>query len=546
MSRTAIASALVAGGVLTCVMASSGLAAEPSKSPAQSDAWFTAHDYVEHAFWWRSAWLSAGNGASNDHYAPTEFLLNRYSLGFLTTRWVFTARGEILDTPTVERGAVYVSDSGGSVWRLDARTGQAAWQAALPAMTGHSNSRSRVSPAIGRDSIIVGDQAAATVIALSKGGGQPIWQTTVASDENAFITASPVVVGDRVYVGVSSGQEGTAVSTPNYVPTFRGSVVALDLNDGHILWQTYTVPQGFTGGAVWSSNLAVDPARHAVYLSTGNNYSVPDKVAACQAEATTPTQLDACLPADDYIDSVLSLNSDTGQINWGRRFEGADTWTVSCLNLGFTPATPCPSPAGPDYDFGSAPNLFSIRQNGVAHDVVGAGQKSGMYWTLDRDTGQTLWATQVGPAGSLGGIIWGTATDGARVYVPASNSLSVDTALIPSGRHTNGGFWSALDARTGKILWQTPTFAADPHAPGTLAKTEGSVSVANGVLYGEDTAGYFTGVDARTGRVLKTFQSGGAGIAGPAVVDGVLYWGSGYGRYGASNNKLYALWLGRD
>ena len=546
MARNAITSASAAAGVLACVLAPAGWAAEPSGGPGQSDPRTTPNGYFAAAIAPTPAWSSAGNGPADDHFAPAEHVLSRYSLGSLTTRWVFTARGEVSDTPTVEGNAVYFSDRGGLVWRLDARTGKAVWGAALPAITGLPNSRSRVSPAIGLTTVIVGDQAAGTVIALSKSGGKPVWRTTVASDVGAILTSSPVVVGNRVYVGVSSGQEGMAVSTPNFVPTFRGSVAALDLTDGHIVWQTHTVPPGFTGGAVWSSNLAVDAARHAVYLSTGNNYSVPVAVAACQAAATTPTQLDACLPAEDYMDSVMSLNSDTGRINWGRRFQGADTWTVSCLKLGFTPATPCPSPAGLDYDFGAAPNLFSISRGGVTRDVVGAGQKSGAYWTLDRNTGQTVWATQVGPGGALGGIEWGTATDGVRVYVPASNSASVDTALIPSGQHTNGGFWSALDAATGKILWQTPTLAADPQAPATRAKTEGSVSVANGVLYGEDTAGTFVGLDAATGMALKSLQSGGAAIAGPAVVNGVLYWGSGYAAYGATNNKLYALWIGHN
>ena len=296
----------------------------------------------------------------------------------------------------------------------------------MPLITGIAKSHSRVSPAIGRNTVVVGDQAAGTVYALSKVSGQPVWHTTLATDRGAIITSSPVVVGDRVYVGVSSGQEGIAVSTRDYVPTFRGSVAALDANDGHILWQTFTVPPGFTGGAVWSSTVAVDPARHAVYLTSGNNYSVPGAVAACQIAATNPVELDACLPADDHIDSIVSLNSDSGAVTWGQRFEGADTWTVSCLKLGFVPATPCPSPAGPDFDFGAGANLFSFHRDGVRHDAVGAGQKSGMYWALDRDTGRTLWATQVGPSGPLGGILWGT---------PPTAGASTCRAPTPLRRH---------------------------------------------------------------------------------------------------------------
>jgi len=74
-------------------------------------------------------------------------------------------------------------------------------------------------------------------------------------------------------------------------------------------------------------------------------------------------------------------------------------------------------PAGPDFDFGSAPNLLTIVKHGTERDMVGAGQKSGVYWALDPDTGATIWATLVGPGGALGGIEWGSATDGKHIYV---------------------------------------------------------------------------------------------------------------------------------
>ena len=121
-------------------------------------------------------------------------------------------------------------------------------------------------------------------------------------------------VHSRVYVGVSSNQEYAATAIPGFRLDFRGSVVALSERDGKLLWQTYTVPAGYTGGAVWSSNLAVDLERGAVYVDTGNNYSVPGSVAACQLAAKTSKQLEACLDPNDHIDSVLSLDVDTGAV----------------------------------------------------------------------------------------------------------------------------------------------------------------------------------------------------------------------------------------
>ena len=501
-----------------------------------------------------TSWTSAGNGASNNHNAPFEPFLNPLTVPHLKTRWVFTANGEVWGTPTVEGDAVYASDTGGSVWRIDALTGKAVWEVKLPLYTGIPGSFSRVSPAISHDTIIIGDQASATIFALSKSNGALVWKTTLATNQLAFITSSPVVANGRVYVGVSSDQEVGAVLTPGFQIDFRGSIAALDLATGHVVWQTYTVPKGYTGGAVWSSNLAVDSRRHAIYVDTGNNYSVPASVAACQTSASTNAQLDACLDPNDHIDSVLSLDTHTGAVNWSQRFTHADNYTDSCPGLTPTPATPCPLPAGVDSDFGAAPNLLTISSGATQEDVVGAGQKSGVYWELDRDTGKILWGTQVGPGGHYGGIEYGTATDGKRIYVPEGNFAYVETTLYPSGRKTNGGYWSALDPVTGRILWQTPTtelaidtpFAGTPYGSpaGGMSNAYGSVSVANGVMYGEDQAGTFVALDAATGTTLFSFKSGGASISGPAIATGSLYWSSGYKNLGPTNNKIYAFSLG--
>lgn len=498
------------------------------------------------------AWTSAGNGASDNHDAPFEFILGPTTAASLSTRWVFTANGEVQGTPTVEGNAVYASDTGGSVWRIDAHSGKAVWEVKMPTLSGNSASYSRVSPAVGQDTIIVGDQASATLYALSKRTGELRWKTTVSATAFAFITGSPVIVNGRVYVGVSSNQEYAVTTVPNFQLDFRGSVVALDLKTGKLLWQTYTVPQGYTGGAVWSGNVAVDTLRQAVYVDTGNNYSVPGAVAACQTNATTPSQLGACLDPNDHIDSVLALDINSGSVKWADRFVDADTTVDSCLPRFPNPGNgPCPQPSGPDFDFGASPNLFTIDSNGHRRDLVGAGQKSGVYWALDRDSGSIVWSTQIGTGGRYGGIEYGTATDGKRIYIPAGNFNYVETNLI-SGQKTNGGYWSALDPATGKILWQTPTpalavddsvYKGSPLAPppGAFAGTYGSVSVANGVMYGEDQAGNFLALDAETGNILFNFQSGGTSISGPAIAGGTLYWSSGYRILGATNNKIYAL-----
>ena len=95
---------------------------------------------------------------------------------------------------------------------------------------------------------------------------------------------------------------------------------------------------------------------------------------------------------------------------------------------------------------------------------------------------------------------------------------------------------AALDPRTGTILWQVPDSDAGYSDPG-------AVSVANGVLYAGSYSGAMYGLDAATGAVLFTFDSGGSVIDAPSIVRGTVYWGSGYRNVppGIGNNKVFAF-----
>jgi polyvinyl alcohol dehydrogenase (cytochrome) len=333
------------------------------------------------------------------------------------------------------------------------------------------------------------------------------------------------------------------------------------------------VPAGYSGGAVWSSTIVPDPARDVVYVTTGNNYTTPlapsyqDCVAqpgatqaACLAayNAANGTDLtspplepafqacldhdgteSACLSPDDHLDSVLAMSAGDGTIRWSQRLASADDWNVACL---VAASHNCPTPAGPDFDFGSGVNVLTVRTpDGGRRTVLGVGQKSGVYSALDPDHGgRLLWATQVGPGKLLGGIMWGSATDGRRIYVAISDLAGTPYTLQPSGQPATAGSWGALDPATGRILWQT----ADPN----VAADVGPVTVANGVVYAPSIFARgqnMFALNAATGQILWGFESGGSVVAGAVVVGDTVYWGSGYGVFHtarwAPNDKFYAF-----
>jgi polyvinyl alcohol dehydrogenase (cytochrome) len=483
-----------------------------------------------------SQWPIAGQNLANTRSQPDETKIGVNNVAGLKPKWVFTSGGDISATPTVTGNAVYFPDWSGRLYAVRKNDGRLLWSQRISDYTGDPTAISRVSPAVNGDDLIIGDNHrtsvvhdGAMVMAVSRHTGQLRWITRVESHGAAIITGAPVVYNNVVYVGVSSQEESLATD-PNYpCCSFRGSMVALNASTGHILWQTYVMPDnhnqpgGYSGGAIWQPP-AIDPARRSLYVGTGNNYTVPPEVQSCIESAPNETAKIACLDPNDHYDAAISLDLGTGRINWSRRLQGVDVWTVACLRN--TNPAACPLPSSPDFDMGgSGPNLFA--------NLVGFGQKSGIYWALNPDTGAMVWSSVVGPGSTLGGIEWGTATDGKRIYAAVTNNAHLAYPLV-NGQTITYGAWSALDVATGRILWQT----ADPAG----AVDMGAVSVANGVLYAPSFSGNMHALDAATGKILWSFASGGSVIDGPSIADGSVYWGSGYGRVGGSpNNKLYAF-----
>ena len=293
------------------------------------------------------------------------------------------------------------------------------------------------------------------MLGLNKNTGALLWRTKVHDHFAAFVTQSAQVNGNTAYVGVASNEEAfsnqdLSGGIPYTCCSFRGRFLALDTNTGAIKWATYTLPadEGYSGAPVWGSTPAIDKQRGAVYVTTGNNYSLPADRITCVDEATTFEAKQACL-AGDHFDAIMSLDLQTGAINWSYRALASDAWNTDCGLPGFseggTNPGNCPENAGPDFDFGQGPMLLTAKIGGKQVDIVGAGQKSGDFIAVDRNTGAKLWMKNVGPGGLLGGLQWGSATDGKRIYVAESNSSFDDTP----------GWWSALDPATGNELWRT-------------------------------------------------------------------------------------------
>jgi polyvinyl alcohol dehydrogenase (cytochrome) len=562
-----------------------------------------------------SAWTSGGGNVSDtrssDGVAPSV-----QSVSSLGKEWAFqyptpsppTSPGSFCSTqatPTVvgdapgAPGAIYVPDSCGHLNALNPDTGVElpGWPVDVSALTGVAGDLAVASPAIEGDPsytadanmVFFGDTGdfssfqqhldngtplSARLVAVDAKTGAAIWTTQLSPHPWARLRGSPLVYDGVVYQGVSSQEElasGLTYSsaqntypagTPYPCCSFRGSVAAVDAATGRILWQTYTVPPGDNGGAVWDTTPAFSPATNTLFVTTGNNYTPPDPATLSQ----------------DHFDSVLALNASTGQIKWAARVQSnSDVYNhtlAACTGssgttgrtcpqtnpngygpfnyspagygpngCGSSPDPACPASAAWDYDLGAGPNLFTATVtsancgiNAQPTLIVGVGAKSGTYTALDASTGCVLWSTNVGPGGTGGGVEFGTATDGQRIYLQEKapvDARGAGTVLYQIQQQDGTRVWTtastltALDPATGTILWQT----ADPNGNAFA----GPPTVANGVLYQAENGGrgLMYAFDASTGNKLwelqNTFQfnggtfSGGVS-AGAAIQGGVVYW----------------------
>ena len=371
---------------------------------------------------------------------------------FLKPVWSFkSTNGDFTGTPVESGGTLVALSGGGSVFALDASTGTLRWQRNL-------GEPANGTPAIADGLVFVplAIPNGPEVVALSLKDGSVQWTSVLDTQTGADVYGSPVVWNGTVYIGVS-GQNGDPA-----LP-LRGSVDALDEATGAKRWQTFTVPPGFNGGAVWSTP-AIDTTTGHLFVGTGNAYTAP-------AASTT--------------DSILELDAATGTILNSMQATAGDVFSPS----NFT---------GPDFDFGASPNLITATDGRA---LVGEGQKSGTYWAVDRSDLTPVWSTTVGVGSAVGGIIGSTAYDGKRIYGPV----------------TPGGELWAL-GRDGEVQWLSADGGPLHFSP---------TSVANGVVYTPDMSGVLTLRDASTGAILLKVPLGAPTFGGVSIAGGYVFAATG-------------------
>ena len=534
-------------GILLFVVALATLAALiASPAPAQNVDW-RLHNLDLHG----------GRYAEIDQITPENAHL-------LTPRWLF--QHGVIDgvsnqtTPVIVDGVMYLTDSRGSVYAVDAYDGHHLWTYDVTDLLGGGRREGYIfrHRGVTYEDGVVYSAAGSFIFALDAATGEPIetfgdnGQASVILDvlrlrypdvETAismgyWFTTAPQIHDGVIYVGTTRSE--------SLIP--GGHVLAVDAATGEVIWHFNTIPQdendqgwdvaGPTwvgsvrnGGGIWETP-SLDPELGLLYVAVGNPFG-------------DSTERDGM---NLFTDSVLALDIENGQLRWYYQLVHHDVW---------------------DYDNGSQPILFDMEVDGEPVRALGQANKNAFLYLLNRETGAPIhsiietpvstetdregeepWPTQpiphkadgermepvapifpeeIPPEHAEGKTLvpiftptapnqifapgfGGGASYGPMAYSPDAGLLYVNAIDRPfdAGRGPRM-FFSAYDPTTGEMIWR--------HVREGYGQA-GPVVTSGGVVFvgtGSNVAGYFFAFDARTGEELWRFNTGAGVFSSPAV-----------------------------
>jgi alcohol dehydrogenase (cytochrome c) len=405
--------------------AQSGMAAVSQRTAKRTfpdavlDAWPDPHEGVTpqrllHPNSEPQNWLTFAGTYSSQHYSVLNQITSANAHD-LELKWVFQARW--LDpyetTPIVVDGVLYTMQ-GDDVVALDATTGRLFWIYRYTPVPDARLCCGRIS----RGLAILGNtlyMAAvdAHLIAIDAKTGTQLWDTKVAETTSGYtMTIAPMVVHDKVIVGVAGGEYG-----------IRGFIAAFDAHYGKEAWRFYTTaapgePGGETwggdswkhgGGSVWLTG-SYDPDNNLLYWGIGN---------------AGPDYNGDVRPGDNlYTSAMVALDADTGKLKWHYQANPHNEF---------------------DWDAVQTPVMANIQWKGQPRKVILWADRNGFYYVLDRNTGEFLHGTAFVKQN------WNAGFDahGRPIMTPNAKSSTEGTRIFPDNQGGTNWFNPSFDPATG-------------------------------------------------------------------------------------------------
>ena len=464
-------------------------------------------------------WLYASKDYAGQRYVALD-QINAGNAASLRPTCLYRSNttGSFQSSPLVYKGTMYFTIDNVTV-AIDASTCRERWTQTWE-MKNTPLSKTNRGVAI-KDGRLVRGTPDGFLIALNMANGALLWSQKIADPQTSqYLSMPPLIFGHTIVYGPAGADWGAK----NWIGAFR-------LETGEKIWNFNLIPDAnepgartwknpaareHGGGSLWSP-LALDWDKGVLYVPVGN--PAPDFYGAAR-------------PGDNlYTDSLVALDVKTGKLLWYHQFVPND------VN---------------DRDLSQVSPIFTSTIDGKTRRLIAVSGKDGLLRTLDRDTHRQLYELEIttrtgfeekpsvegahGCPGLLGGMEWN-----GPAYSPKTSTLyaaSVDWcgtftklpnppdyahnvhyyggSVTPDPRENARGWLYSIDANTGTVRWrrQWPT----PLVAGVTA-TSGDV------LFTGDLDNEFLAIDAKDGKTLYSFNTGGS-IGGGVLtyaIDGKQY-----------------------
>ena len=327
-------------------------------------------------------WLMYSRTYDAQRYSPLKEI-NRANVSQLRMAWTRGLGPGTTETiPIVHKGVMYVVEPGAIVQALDAATGDELWEYKRKVPANVASSARTKDLAIYQD-VILYSAPDGFIVGLDARTGETRWQTATGEGNN---TSGPIVIDGKAITGKGCGKTRDTCY-----------IGAYDALTGKEIWKFYNVPApGEPGSETWGTpfldtNLAstwglpgtYDPVRKQLYWGIAN--AMPNT--RLQRHNGNPDGTSRTAPADLYSNSTVSLNPDTGKLNWYYQHLPGDDWDQdytherTLVRAKFNPDPKFVKWFNPDVKRGEERDM-----------AVMVGEGGGVF-ALDRGNGQFLWAT---------------------------------------------------------------------------------------------------------------------------------------------------------
>jgi alcohol dehydrogenase (cytochrome c) len=468
-------------------------------------------------------------------YSPLD-QVNRRNVSRLQLVWTRPLGVGIQEgTPLVYDGVMYFPNPNDFTQAIDAVTGNLIWEYRRPVQ--EDNSDYLKFPSINRnlaiyDNLILDNGADNYAYALDARTGELVWETQILDYRRGGQHSSGPIVGNGLVVsGRSCEEEAGPVACV---------IIALDAKTGEERWRTELIPRpGEPGDETWGDVAYEDRRQVGSWMVPSYDPELNRFYAGTSVTAPTPKFM---LAGNDYEylyhNSTLAIDADTGEIEWYMQHV-VDHWD---LDHPFERVL-IETEVAPDPE--SVPWINPRVRSGDTYKVItGVPGKTGLYYTVDRESGQFLWArptvyqnviTEVNTESGRGAV-------NPEATFSAQGQTKVVCPSLTGGKNYHAGAYSP---QTDLMFYPLHNLCMEvtPTVEQATAEDGYAIRTADQIAPGTENVGTLEAISVVTGETAWKFENRAGQTSVIATGGGLVFGGDVHGRFRAFDQRTgEVLW----